>query len=71
MGRIVEVDQSKCVGAANCEFRAMNTFEVGPEGKSHVIDPEGDSLEEVQLAADECPVQAITVRAEESSEARS
>lgn len=57
----ITVDETRCIGSANCEFHAMNTFEVQDDNKSHVIDPEGDPEEDVVRAAEGCPTGAISV----------
>jgi ferredoxin len=49
------------MGSGNCSFWAPATFDLDDEGLAVVIDPEGDALERVELAAQGCPTTAITV----------
>ena len=49
------------MGGGNCEFWAPKVFELGDDGISHVVDPEGDPEDKVLLAAQGCPTQAIAV----------
>jgi ferredoxin len=57
----IEVDPEKCMGGGNCEFWAPNTFELGDDNVSHVVDPQGDPEDKIILAAQGCPTQAIAV----------
>ena len=57
----IEVDAAKCVGSGNCVFWAPGTFDLGDDGLSVVIDPEGDTEERIRVAAEGCPSKAITV----------
>lgn len=52
------VDQRKCIGSGVCTAIAANTFKI-VNGKSQVINPEGDPEDAIQGAIDGCPVQAI------------
>ena len=54
------VDKNKCIGCGMCTFTATQTFILGDDGKSSVINPQGDTEELIQKAIDECPVQAIS-----------
>jgi ferredoxin len=59
--RSITVDPDVCIGSANCEYWAPDTFEVGPDDKSHVIDADADDDETVARAAKNCPTMAIRV----------
>jgi ferredoxin len=56
------VDEELCIGCGRCEEVCPEVFEVGDDGFSHVIAPDGcvetGCCEE---AADECPVSAISL----------
>ncbi len=59
------VDQDLCIGCGRCEETCPEVFEVGDDGYSHVI---ADDPAEVcadagccEEAADECPVDAISL----------
>lgn len=65
----INVDQDKCIGSANCEYWAPDTFEVDPETqKSTVLDPEGDDLDLIERAVTGCPTGAISVVDESSAD---
>jgi len=55
----IEVKKDICIGAGPCEAIAPNVFKVNAEGKAEVIDPKGDTDENIMAAAKGCPVQAI------------
>ena len=57
----VHVDRGSCMSAGECIFRAPHTFAFGDDGKSSVIDPNGDPDDAVLLAAQACPNFAISV----------
>lgn len=54
------VDENKCLGCGMCAITAAQTFAIGDNGKSKVINPSGDDQTLIQKAIDECPVQAIS-----------
>jgi ferredoxin len=54
-----KVDKEKCIGCGACVAVAANTFKMGDDGKSEVVNPTGDTQEVIQQAVDGCPVQAI------------
>ena len=60
MLRIV-IDQDKCEGTGNCVYWAPGTFDLDDEGISFVLDPPGDDEQRVRVAAEGCPMRAITV----------
>ena len=64
----ITVDHDVCVGNAMCESFASNTFALNEERQSEAVNPEGDSLEQILEAADNCPVSAITVEDAETGE---
>ena len=53
------VDVDKCIGCASCTGIAPKVFVI-KAGKSQVINPQGDREENIQLAIDACPTQAIS-----------
>jgi ferredoxin len=61
MSRSVHVDTDTCVGSGWCVNLAGGVFRLGPNGKSTVVDPEGESPEAIEEAVDSCPVSAISV----------
>jgi len=54
----IQIDRSKCIGAAPCVAIAGDVFQLDEEGKAVVI---GQSKDEnnIRLAAESCPVRAI------------
>jgi ferredoxin len=63
------VDREKCRGHNNCTAIAPNVFEVDDNFKAYVLDPKGDSDEDILKAAKMCPKLAIALE-DESSGAR-
>lgn len=64
----VWVDPQACVGNAMCETFATKTFRLNDNRQSEVVDPEGDSIEKILEAAENCPVSAIFVEDAETGE---
>ena len=64
----VWVDHQICVGNAMCETIATNTFRLNENRQSEVVNPEGDSIEKILEAAENCPVSAIFVEDAETGE---
>ncbi len=57
----IEIDRDACVGSGNCVFWAPATFDLGDDGVSVVIDPTGDTVDRIRVAAEGCPARAISV----------
>ena len=55
----ISIDREKCKGHNNCTAIAPNVFEVDEKFKAFVLDPEGDSDEDILKAAKACPELAI------------
>jgi len=56
----VSVNKDKCIGCGACQTSCPETFKLGADGKSEVINPEGKcNLKEV---AENCPASAISVK---------
>jgi len=60
----ITVDQEKCIGCGTCIALAPKTFGFNKNGKSEVINQEGDNLEEIKKAAASCPTGAIVISEE-------
>ena len=57
----IKIDREACIGASACVAAAGKTFALDAEGKSTVIDPQGDPPEAILEAEAGCPTQAIRV----------
>jgi ferredoxin len=55
------IDKDKCKGHNNCISIAPNVFEVDEKFKAFVLDPRGDSDEDILKAAKACPELAIVL----------
>ena len=64
----ITVDHDVCVGNAMCETFAINTFALNDNRQSEAVNPEGDSLDLILEAAENCPVSAIRVEDSETGE---
>ncbi len=64
----ITVDHDVCVGNAMCETFATNTFALNDNRQSEAVNPEGDSLDLILEAAENCPVSAIRVEDSETGE---
>ncbi|MFI6875169.1 ferredoxin [Streptomyces sp. NPDC050400] len=58
----VVVDMNKCQDHGQCVFAAPDVFSFDDAGRlAYVPDPDDALLEEVEEAADVCPLQAIRI----------
>lgn len=57
----VRVDPSRCIASQSCVHAAPGTFELDEMRIASVIDPEGEPLDAVVMAAESCPTGAISV----------
>ncbi|MCQ4214667.1 ferredoxin [Streptomyces longispororuber] len=58
----VVVDMTKCQDHGQCVFAAPDVFSFDDAGRlAYVPDPDDALLEEVEEAADVCPLQAIRI----------
>ena len=58
----IAVDHARCVGNGMCLTFAPGVFAHNARRQSEVVDPEGDAVEDVIVAAENCPTGAIQVR---------
>ena len=63
-----EVDRGACVGSGWCVNLAAPAFEIDDQGKAVHVTGTGVSDEQLEEAADNCPVAAITVVADTESD---
>jgi ferredoxin len=64
----VWVDHNVCVGNAMCTTIAPRVFVLDANRQSDAVNPEGDTVEKVLDAAENCPVSAIIVEDAETGE---
>ncbi len=64
----ITVDHDVCVGNDMCTNIAVNTFSLNNDLQSEAVNVEGDPIETILEAAENCPVSAITVEDEETGE---
>ncbi len=55
----IEIKRDKCISVASCVALASNTFELDDEGIAIVKNKDGNTREEIIIAAQSCPVEAI------------
>lgn len=58
----VKVDKNKCIGCGACTATCPEVFELRADGKSHVKDQDACSKCDCKMAAENCPVSAITYK---------
>ena len=61
LGVTIEIDRELCFGFGDCVDSAPDVFELDDEDKSVVVNPDGADLDDLLLAAQDCPVDAIFV----------
>ena len=57
----IVVDKDVGIGAAPCMAIAGGVFQLDENGKAYVVDPNGADDETILMAAESCPVKAITL----------
>jgi ferredoxin len=62
----IVIDKEKCRGHNNCVSIAPNVFEMDDHFKAFVLDPKGDSEQDIIKAAKMCPTLAIALYDEKS-----
>jgi ferredoxin len=58
---VVQVDRDVCLGTGVCCFYAPATFDLDEEGRSFVVDQDGDPDEAVRNAVEACPTRALLI----------
>ena len=58
----IAVDHERCVGNGMCLTFAPGVFAHNSRRQSEVVDAQGDTVEDVIIAAENCPTAAIEVR---------
>ena len=57
----IRIDGEVCMGSGNCEFWAPNSFDLDDDGRGVVTDPTATDEERLLVAANGCPVGAISL----------
>ena len=57
----VKIDWDRCMGSGNCVFLAPETFDLSEDGHAVVLDPEATDETRLRVAAEGCPVGAISL----------
>jgi ferredoxin len=57
----IRIDADRCMGSGNCLFWAPETFDLGDAGYAVVLDPAATEEERIRIAAQGCPVGAISL----------
>lgn len=65
MRYIVSIDQSRCIGAANCVHIAPTAFQLDEENIAYLVDPSSVDDETLLDAARSCPTDAIYLDTQE------
>jgi ferredoxin len=57
----VKIDWDRCMGSGNCVFWAPDTFDLSEDGHAVVTDAAATDEERLWIAAEGCPVGAISL----------
>ncbi len=57
----IKIDTDRCMGSGNCMFWAPDSFDLCDEGYAVVLDPAATDDERLRIAAQGCPVGAISL----------
>jgi ferredoxin len=57
----IVVDPNLCIGAAPCVTIASGVFQLGDDNKAYVVDKDAADDDTILLAAQSCPVRAISL----------
>lgn len=55
------IDREECIGDSMCVNEAPETFDLDDDAKAFVLDGEGDDMEHIIAAAENCPLDIITI----------
>jgi ferredoxin len=57
----IRIDREVCMGSGNCIFWAPDSFDLADDGRATVLDPGATEEERLRVAAEGCPVGAISL----------
>jgi len=58
----VQINKEDCIGCGSCAAVCPSNFEIGEDGKARPINDEIEDLGCNQIAAENCPAQAIQIK---------
>ena len=57
--KIPNVDGDMCIGCTLCTQICPNVYRMNEDGKCEVVNPEGDSIEQIEQSVEACPIRCI------------
>jgi ferredoxin len=57
----IRIDRELCMGSGNCLYWAPETFDLADDGAATVLEPDACDEAKVLVAAEGCPVGAISL----------
>jgi ferredoxin len=57
----IKIDTDVCMGSGNCLYWAPKSFDLADDGHAFVLDADATPLDTLKVAAEGCPVGAISV----------
>ena len=65
----IKLERERCIGCGSCQAICSKYFELGEDGKSHIIGSDKQTVEELEVekiecaesAAEACPAQCIQI----------
>ena len=60
-GLVIQIDRELCYGFGDCVASQPAVFELDDDEKATVIDPNAQPREDIIVAAQDCPVDAIII----------
>lgn len=61
MDKTIKINEVICIGCGTCVAIAPKTFKMNDAGKAEVLDPKGNTPEEITDAIQSCAVSAISL----------
>ncbi|MBI2443789.1 MAG: ferredoxin [Candidatus Magasanikbacteria bacterium] len=59
--RRIVIDRQQCIGAGSCVAVAPGVFQLDKDNLAYIVDPEAANEDDLLLAAQSCPVLAISL----------
>ena len=61
----IRIDRERCVGAANCLISAPTVFMLNADQKAVVLNPDTVDDDQLWIAAELCPTEAIVLESDD------